>query len=233
MAAPALDPPHDQQETLGQWRDVAWPISAGGEVRGLSFAVRPGECVVVTGPSSAELHGLLRATLGLGPLVGGDISLFGRSIADRYHDELMRVRARVSLASSATPLAANLSVRQNLELPLVVRGVPLAEVRANVDAILDEFGLRAYADHRTGEMSGVIEARAELGRAFVTPAQLLLLDRPLRACEWEEAGVLLDLLAARLRGGTGMVITTHHLGDLRSVATRVIDVQGMLNLAEA
>lgn len=233
MVSTALEPPRDPQEALGHWRDVAWPVAAGGEVRGLSFSVRPGECVVITGPSSADLHCLLLATLGLGSLAGGDISLFGASVAGRYHDELMRIRAKVSLASSSAPLAANLSVRQNLELPLVVRGILPAEVRSRVEAVLDELGLRAYADHRTGEMSAVIEARAELGRAFVTPVQLLLLDRPLRACEWEDAGGLLDLLAARLRGGTGMVITTHHLGDLRSVATRVIDVQGMLTLAEA
>lgn len=233
MVATTLEPPRDPQGALGQWRDVAWPVAARGEVRGLSFSIRPGECVVVTGPSSANLHGLLLATIGLGPLVGGDISLFGRSIADRYHDELMRIRTLVSLASSSAPLAANLSVRQNLELPLVIRGLPPAEVRPRVDAILEEFGLGAYASHRSGEMSSVLEARAELARAFVSPVQLLLLDRPLRACEWGDAGPLLDLLAARLRRGAGLVITAHHLGDLGSVATQIIDVRGMLTLAEA
>ncbi|MGA1355046.1 MAG: hypothetical protein ACO32I_09780, partial [Candidatus Limnocylindrus sp.] len=122
---------------------------------------------------------------------------------------------------------------QNLELPLVVRGASPTEVRARVDATLRELGLREQANERTGGMSSVVEARAELARALVCPVRLLLLDRPLRACEWGEAEFLLHLITQRLREGAGIVVTTQHLGDLHAVATQVIDVQGMLTRSEA
>jgi ABC-type multidrug transport system ATPase subunit len=210
-------------------RDATVRRPGPGCLAGLDLDVYPGEVVVLTGPAGAGKPTVLFTLLGFEEPLAGTVKLFGHEPRLLHHDAMMDLRSRAVLASVLKPPLANLSVRQNLEVPLMVRGFSGEEVQARIAGVLAELALERVAELRPANLSALQLARAALARALVLPAELFLLDEPMGAFEADEESTLTGALARRREAGATFLITTKDPAPLSPLAPRIVDVTDLLS----
>lgn len=143
-------------------------------VRGLDLAIEDGELVVLLGPSGCGKSTVLRLVAGLESLSGGEIRLGGVRV-DRDPPN----RRDVAMVFQSYALYGHMSVRQNIEFPLRMRGVAAAERRARAEETATLLELTDLLDQRPGALSGGQQQRVAMGRALVRQPAAFLLDEPL------------------------------------------------------
>ena|SRR5687768_13484590 len=184
-------------------------------LRGLDLAVGPGEAVVVAGPNGAGKTTLLRILAGLMRPEAGTVRVLGRPV--RGDDPVGR--RGIGFVAHQSLLYDDLTLAQNLTFAARLYGLERpAEVARNA---LDGAGLGARADESPRRLSRGLAQRAAIARALLHGPRVLLLDEPFTALDAASAERLRGELARRLAEGLSMVIVTHRLGEVWSVATRV------------
>ncbi len=172
------------------------PRGTGLSVRGLDLALGPGEAVLLLGPVDAGAA-VLRALLGLEPPVAGEARLLGRDPAALAPRALDAARARVGWLPRDGALLANLTLRENLLLPLQFHGGGGGDAAR----ALRRFGLDDVPDLRPEYVPLPVRRRVALARAVLLDPPLLLLDDPADDLEEEVAAELLAALAAWVAEG--------------------------------
>ncbi len=119
-------------------------------------------------------------------------------------------------------LLARTSAQENVELPLIYRGMPARERHAAAAAALTEVGLAGWEHHTPGELSGGQQQRVAIARAIVTYPQVLLADEPTGNLDTQRSREIMDLIAAlnRDRGLTVLMVT--HEADMAAYARRIV-----------
>ncbi len=165
--------------------------SATGQILGVhdcSLDVEEGEILVLMGLSGSGKSTLLRAVNGLNPVVRGAVSVHDGqgmvNVTEADTTTLRRIRMRhVAMVFQQFGLLPWRSVRENAGLGLELAGVPAREARERVEAQLALVGLSDWADRKVGELSGGMQQRVGLARAFATDAPILLMDEPFSALD--------------------------------------------------
>jgi len=197
----------DVTKTYPGKAEVAQVIALGG----VSFEVRAGEMVAVTGPSGSGKSTLLNLMGGLDVPSSGAVLVDGEDLARKSEEErsLFR-RSRVSYIFQAYHLMPTLSAAQNVALPLHLAGRPRKEIDARVERTLEEVGLAPRAAHLPDELSGGERQRVAIARAVVTDAPLLLADEPTGNLDTARGSEILALLQRiHEQRGTTIVMVTH------------------------
>jgi putative ABC transport system ATP-binding protein len=166
--------------------------------------------VAVTGPSGSgkttflTIAGLLEAfTSGRYELDGVDVSRMG-------DDERSRIRnQKIGFIFQAFNLIPDLSVLDNIEVPLRYRGLPSAERRQRASEALARVGLSARARHYPNELSGGQQQRVAIARALAGQPRLLLADEPTGNLDSQMARSVMELLEELHRDGATIVMVTH------------------------
>ncbi|MDQ3093029.1 MAG: ABC transporter ATP-binding protein [Actinomycetota bacterium] len=180
-------------------------------LRGVGLEVGPEEVVAVTGPSgcgkSTLLHiaaGILRPQAGAVRLLGEDLDALGEAARTRLR------RERVGIVLQFGQLVPDLSLLDNVALPLLLAGEERAKARGDAAVWLERAGLDAPLGSSPAELSGGQAQRVAVARALVTEPALLLADEPTGSMDTKGGEHLLDLLlgAARERGAA-VVLVTH------------------------
>jgi glycine betaine/proline transport system ATP-binding protein len=164
---------------------------ATGQVLGVhncSLEVAEGEILVLMGLSGSGKSTLLRAVNGLNPVVRGNVQVhdgtWSANVQECSANDLRRVRREcVSMVFQQFGLLPWRTVRDNVALALELSDVPKKERLERVDAQLALVGLADWADRKVGELSGGMQQRVGLARAFVTEAPILLMDEPFSALD--------------------------------------------------
>ena len=164
---------------------------ATGQVLGVhdcSISVEEGEILVLMGLSGSGKSTLLRAVNGLNPVVRGQVRVSdGEGLVDVSHSDPAKLRelrqSRVAMVFQQFGLLPWRSVRENVGLGLELAGMPAAERNAQVDKQLGLVGLSDWADNKVSELSGGMQQRVGLARAFATEAPILLMDEPFSALD--------------------------------------------------
>ena len=165
--------------------------AATGQVLGVhdcSFEVEEGEILVLMGLSGSGKSTLLRAVNGLNPVVRGNVTVndgaWSCDVQGCSPADLRRVRREcVSMVFQQFGLLPWRSVRENVALALELSDVPKKERHEKADKQLALVGLSDWADRKVGELSGGMQQRVGLARAFVTEAPILLMDEPFSALD--------------------------------------------------
>jgi glycine betaine/proline transport system ATP-binding protein len=165
--------------------------AATGQVLGVhncSLNVAEGEILVLMGLSGSGKSTLLRAVNGLNPVARGHVQVndgkWSASVQGCSASDLRRVRREcVSMVFQQFGLLPWRSVRENVALALELADVPRGERLARADRQLALVGLSDWADRKVGELSGGMQQRVGLARAFVTEAPILLMDEPFSALD--------------------------------------------------
>ena len=207
------------------------PIKAEtGQVLGVhncSLSVREGEILVLMGLSGSGKSTLLRAVNGLNAVCRGEVRIWdGNGMVSVTHAssaELRRIRReRIAMVFQQFGLLPWRSVRENVGLGLELAHVPPAERRSRVDAQLATVGLTDWADRKVGDLSGGMQQRVGLARAFATQAPVLLMDEPFSALDPLIRTRLQDeLLELQQRFRRSIVFVSHDLDEAFRIGNRI------------
>ena len=180
----------------------------------VSFAVKPGEVIVVVGPSGCGKSTLLRCLNGLEPVQAGRVKLGSETAA---------LRQRIGMVFQSYELFPHLTVLENILLaPTKVQKRPRAEVQQEAEALLDRVGLLAKKNSYPRELSGGQKQRVAIVRALCMHPEILLFDEVTAALDPEMVREVLDVMLDLAREGKTMVIVTHEMQFARAIASRVL-----------
>ncbi|MCU0899472.1 MAG: choline ABC transporter ATP-binding protein [Cypionkella sp.] len=206
-----------------------------GQVLGVhecSLDVATGEILVLMGLSGSGKSTLLRAVNGLNPVCRGAVHVCdGNGLIDVTHADaatLRRIRlTRVAMVFQQFGLLPWRTVRENVGLGLELGGMPVAERRARVDMQLELVNLTQWADRRVGDLSGGMQQRVGLARAFATEAPILLMDEPFSALDplirAKLQDELLDLQSTLKRT---IIFVSHDLDEAFKIGNRIALMEG-------
>ncbi len=184
--------------------------------------IRKGEFVSIAGQSGSgkttllSILGLLDSPTGGKYLLGGELAS-DLSAAQRA---LMRNR-RIGFIFQSFNLIGDLTVYENVELPLTYRGMPPAERRQRVEAALERVGMAHRARHMPGQLSGGQQQRVAVARAVAGEPLILLADEPTGNLDSKNGDAVMALLEELHQAGSTICMVTHN-DDYAKKATRTI-----------
>jgi putative ABC transport system ATP-binding protein len=179
-------------------------------LRDLSIHVREGEFIAVTGPSGCGKTTFLTIAGMLDEFTKGEYELDGVNVYRMNDRERSRLRnEKIGFIFQSFNLLNDLTVRDNVDMPLRYRGLSAAERRRRVDASLYRVGLSERCNYYPPELSGGQQQRVAIARALAGSPRLLLADEPTGNLDEEMAEGIMDLLQELHRGGATIVVMTH------------------------
>ena len=200
-------------------------------LRNLSLEIAEGEFVTIAGPSGSGKSSLLNLVGCLDFPSSGSILVAGESTGEMRADELDRHRARkVGFVFQAFNLIQVLTVRENIELPLLLRPeLKAADRRERAERFLRAVGLEAQGNQRANELSGGQRQRAAIARALAGRPAIVLADEPTANLDSENAAAIIGLMRDLNRAeGTSIVFASHD-PEVIAAADRVIRLKdGMI-----
>ena len=173
-------------------------------LRDVSFEVAPGELVLLTGASGSGKSTILNLVAGLDRPDAGSITVDGASVPG-LRDPARYRREVLGFVFQLHHLLDGLTAEENVEVPLIPRGIARAERLDRARAALDDVGLAHRRTHRPGQLSGGERQRVAIARAIAGRPRLLLADEPTGALDSVSGAQTLDLLD-ELRRAHGMTV---------------------------
>jgi glycine betaine/proline transport system ATP-binding protein len=192
-------------------------------VRDVSFDVHPGEVFVVMGLSGSGKSTLVRTLIRLIEPTAGSIAVDGRDVTAADRDELLQLRRHtVSMVFQHFGLLAHRTVLDNAAFGLEVQGVSKSERHARAAQVLSLVGLEDAANQFPNELSGGMQQRVGLARAFAVDPKVMLYDEPFSALDPLIRRDMQDEVI-RLQAETGktMVFITHDLPEALRLGDRI------------
>jgi glycine betaine/proline transport system ATP-binding protein len=229
------DTPDEALPLMDAGKDRAEVQRATGQglgVHNCDLSVEEGEILVLMGLSGSGKSTLLRAVNGLNPVVRGAVHVNdGQELVDVTHADsanLRRMRQNhVAMVFQQFGLLPWRTVRENVGLGLELAGISKADRKAKVDAQLDLVNLTDWADRKVGELSGGMQQRVGLARAFVTQAPILLMDEPFSALDPLIRNKLQDELLDLQRDLKRTIIfVSHDLDEAFKLGNRIAIMEG-------
>ena len=199
----------------------------------ISFAVKPGEVIVVVGPSGCGKSTLLRCLNGLEPTQSGRVRLGSETVAYGGKN-LTQLRQRIGMVFQSYELFPHLTVLDNILLaPTKVQKRPKAEVQKEAEALLDRVGLLNKKNSYPRELSGGQKQRVAIVRALCMHPEILLFDEVTAALDPEMVREVLDVMMDLAKNDRTMIIVTHEMQFARAIADRVLFLDGGKIVEEA
>ena len=209
-------------------QDVSKVYQIGDErVRALDHAtmhIYPKEFVSIIGPSGSGKSTLMNIIGCLDTADAGVYSLDGIPIEDYSEKQLARVRnEKIGFIFQNFNLISKLSAEENVELPLIYRGVKAKDRADRVKEALERVGLAHRAKHRPTELSGGQQQRVAIARALVTKPSLILADEPTGNLDSHTSQEIMDILHELHEQGNTVVLITHD-NDIARQAKRSVHI---------
>ncbi len=193
-------------------------------LKDVSFQVRQGEIFFVIGGSGCGKSTLLRNLIGIHTPMHGAVKFFGESFSDAHARRRRNLLKTFGVLYQGGALWTSLTLRQNVELPLEEYTTLSRREREEIATLkLAQVGLTGSEDFYPAEISGGMKKRAGLARALALDPAILFLDEPSAGLDPITSRKLDDLvLQIRDLLGTTMLVVSHELASIFSIADRVI-----------
>lgn len=177
---------------------------------GITLDIREGEYVSIAGPSGCGKSTLLSILGLLDTPSEGDYTLNGQPVAGINFSDRARIRNReVGFIFQSFNLIGDLTVFENLELPLTYRGMPKSERVERVQSALERVGMAHRIKHYPSQLSGGQQQRAAVARALVGKPSILLADEPTGNLDSKNGEAVMDLLKELHQEGATICMVTH------------------------
>ncbi len=179
-------------------------------LRDVNLKIGVAEYLSIMGPSGSGKSTLLNLLGLLDRPTSGSYLLDGGNVTDLSDEQQARVRReKIGFVFQSFHLVPRLTAAQNVELPMILAGIPAAERKSREQVLMQNYGLAQRADHRPDQLSGGQRQRVAIARATVMNPRVLLADEPTgnldRTTGWE----VLKLLEGLLEQGITLVVVTH------------------------
>jgi ABC-2 type transport system ATP-binding protein len=185
-------------------RDLSHAFGGRAALRGVSFDARPGELLAVIGPNGAGKTTLLTILAGIRAADSGTVHVPGE----------------VGWVPQQAALYRRLTVDENLRLFAHLEEVE--DVDAAVDRMLDQADLRERRDDQVATLSGGNQQRVNIAIGLLSQPAVLLLDEPSTGLDPRQRARLWEFVHALAGGGTTVIYTTHHLGEVDRYGDRLL-----------
>ena len=177
---------------------------------GIDFEIRDGEYVAISGPSGCGKSTLLSILGLLDTPTAGVYRLNGESVEDLNARQRARIRNRqIGFIFQAFNLIGDLTVFENVELPLTYRGMPSSERKKRVEEALQRVGMAHRMKHYPSQLSGGQQQRVAVARALGGDPSVLLADEPTGNLDSKNGEAVMDLLQDVHQGGATICMVTH------------------------
>jgi len=172
--------------------------------------IQQGEFVAIAGPSGCGKTTLLSLLGLLDTPTSGEYRLVGEPVANLTAAQRAQIRNReIGFVFQAFNLIGDLTVYENVELPLTYRNMPAAERKKRVQEALERVGMAHRTGHYPAQLSGGQQQRVAVARAIAGSPSVLLADEPTGNLDSTNGEAVMDLLRELHRGGATIVMVTH------------------------
>lgn len=214
---------------LVEIRDMCKVYNPGeNEVRALdhvSLTIQKGEFVAIIGQSGSGKSTLMNMIGCLDVPTSGTYILNGENVSDLSDDDLSDIRNReIGFIFQGFNLIANLTAQENVELPLIYRGVGKAKRNELAQVALQKVGLSHRMDHKPSEMSGGQQQRVAIARAIAQAPPVILADEPTGNLDSGSSKEILEILKQLHAEGRTVILITHD-NEIADQAKRVIRIK--------
>ncbi len=214
------EPPMIEIQGLHKWFDDFHVL------KGIDLTVARGERIVICGPSGSGKSTLIRCINHLETHEHGRIVVDGIELNEDLK-QIEQVRSEVGMVFQQFNLFPHLSVLQNCCLaPMWVRKLPRHEAEELAMRYLERVRIPEQADKYPGQLSGGQQQRVAIARSLCMSPRVMLFDEPTSALDPEMIKEVLDVMVELAREGMTMLCVTHEMGFARTVADRVIFMDG-------
>jgi putative ABC transport system ATP-binding protein len=213
-------------EISGIQRTFILGDSAVHALENINLHIDPGEYLSVMGPSGSGKSTLLNM---LGLLDRPDEGrYFLNGVDTQSLDENARARLRreqIGFVFQSYHLIPRLSARENVEMPLMLAGIPAKKRRSSVDDILEKLGIAHRAHHLPNQLSGGERQRVAIGRSIIMQPAIILADEPTGNLDSRSGAEVTEILESLNRDGITLLIVTHDnsMGERARRRVRMID----------
>jgi lipooligosaccharide transport system ATP-binding protein len=178
-------------------------------VNAVDFDIYPGRCFGFVGPNGAGKTTTLRMAMGLTPLSGGTLSVFGLPVSENAS----AIRARVGIVPQADNLDPDFTVEENLYVYASFFGLSRRQVAPRIESLLKFASLTDRRRARTDTLSGGLQRRLTIARALINEPELVVLDEPTTGLDPQARHLIWERLTElKLRGKT-LLLTTHYMEE--------------------
>ncbi|WP_458121225.1 ABC transporter ATP-binding protein [Paenibacillus sp. Z6-24] len=193
-------------------------------LQGISFTIDHGEFVAIIGPSGSGKSTLMNMIGCLDLPNEGNYLLDGQNVRKLSDNRLARIRnEKIGFIFQNFNLLPKLSAIENVELPLIYRGVSYRERKRNAEEALIKVGLQERMHHRPNQLSGGQQQRVAIARALAGQPPLLLADEPTGALDPKTGKEVMSMLQSLNAQGHTIILITHDL-EIAEQAKRVIRI---------
>ena len=193
-------------------------------LKGIDAEIKAGEVICVIGPSGSGKSTFMNMLGCLDVPTSGRYYLNGTDVSEMSDNELSEVRNReIGFIFQGFNLIQNLTALENVELPLVYRGVGKKERRELSLKSLDKVGLSGRLDHKPAQMSGGQQQRVAIARAIAQAPPIILADEPTGNLDSHSTGEIMQILRELHREGRTVILITHD-NEIAQQADRVIRI---------
>mgnify|MGYP005839415363 FL=1 len=190
---------------------------------GVNFVVERGEFVAVMGPSGSGKSTLLHILGGLDAPSDGEVTLAGQPLARLSDNQITLVRRRkVGFIFQFYNLLPTLTAEENVALPLLIDGQPIARHRDKINRLLDLVGLTDRRHHKPDQLSGGQQQRVAIARAFVNDPEIVLADEPTGNLDSNAGTAILELLRRSCDELDATIVMVTHDPRAASYADRIV-----------
>ncbi len=200
---------------------------------GVSFDIQESEFVSIMGPSGSGKSTCMNMIGCLDRPSSGTILVNGMNTAEMKDNALAELRNEtIGFVFQQYYLLPNMTVLENVMLPLRYQGLAISERKKLAKAELEKVGLSDRLKHRPSELSGGQKQRVAIARALVTQPKIILADEPTGALDSETGHSVLDLFLNINKQGTAIIVVTHDL-EIGSMAPRQIHLKDGLVIEDS
>jgi putative ABC transport system ATP-binding protein len=203
-------------------------------LRGIDLRIDEGEFVTVMGPSGSGKSTCMNILGCLDTPTAGAYKFKGIEVGKLTRSQRTRLRRfYLGFVFQGYNLLNRTSALENVELPLIYRGVPAGERRARALQALETVGLNGWESHTPGELSGGQQQRVAIARAIVTEPAVLFADEPTGNLDTARSREIMDLLTRLNRDQGITIVMVTHEPDMAAYAKRIVRfLDGLVELDE-
>ncbi|MGV3539716.1 MAG: ABC transporter ATP-binding protein [Rufibacter sp.] len=183
-------------------------------LNGISFEIKPGEFVAIMGPSGCGKSTLLNLIGLLDNPNGGEFWFLDKEVSKFSERQRADMRKKhIGFVFQSFNLIDELTVQENIELPLIYQKLPSSEIKQRVEQAMEQMQIAHRRNHFPQQLSGGQQQRVAIARAVVGKPALLLADEPTGNLDSAHGREVMELLSTLNEAGTTVVMVTHSPSD--------------------